>query len=49
MQQTKHQMRNIYKYILFFGILALLGFSREYLFVNINNQLYKLYSDGLIK
>ena len=43
MQQTKHQMRNIYKYILFFGILALLGFSRKYLFVNINNQLYKLY------
>jgi|GEM_PF-278648 len=31
------------KYILFISLFALLGFSREFLFVNINNQLYKLY------
>lgn len=31
------------KYILFLTIFAILGFSREFLFVNINSQLYKLY------
>lgn len=31
------------KYILFISLFAFLGFSREFLFVNINNQLYKLY------
>jgi hypothetical protein len=31
------------KYVLFIGLFALLGFSREFLFVNINNQLFKLY------
>ncbi len=36
----------IKKILIYLGILvlfALLGFSREFLFVNINNQLYKLY------
>jgi hypothetical protein len=32
-----------FKYILFITLFAFLGFSREFLFVNINNQLYKLY------
>lgn len=36
-------MKNWLKYVLFLGIFAFLGFSREFLFVNINNQLYKLY------
>jgi len=31
------------KYIVFIGIFAALGFSREFLFVNINSQLYSLY------
>jgi hypothetical protein len=31
------------KYIVFIVIFAILGFSREFLFVNINNQLFKLY------
>ena len=31
------------KYISFILVFAFLGFSREFLFVNINNQLYKLY------
>lgn len=31
------------KYLVFFSIFAILGFTREFLFVNINNQLYKLY------
>lgn len=31
------------KYLIFLSIFAFLGFSREFLFVNINNQLYKLY------
>jgi len=35
-------MKTWLKYLLFLGIFALLGFSREFLFVNINNQLYKL-------
>lgn len=30
-------------YLLFLAIFALLGFAREFLFVNINNQLYILY------
>lgn len=36
-------MRTSIKYVLFLTIFALLGFSREFLFVNINNQLYALY------
>ncbi len=36
-------MKNSIKYILFLSVFALLGFSREFFFVNVNNQLYKLY------
>ena len=36
-------MKNSLKYIFFISIFALLGFSREFLFVNTNNQLDKLY------
>ncbi len=36
-------MKKSTKYIIFIGIFAILGFSREFLFVNINNQLFKLY------
>lgn len=36
-------MKNNLKYILFIAIFAILGFSREFLFVNTNNQLFKLY------
>ena len=31
------------KYFVFIAIFAVLGFSREFLFVNINNQLFTLY------
>ena len=31
------------KYLVFIAIFAVLGFSREFLFVNINNQLFTLY------
>lgn len=36
-------MKTALKYLLFIALFAFLGFSREFLFVNINNQLYKLY------
>lgn len=36
-------MSQFIKYIFSFSIFALLGFSREFLFVNINNLLYKIY------
>lgn len=36
-------MKQAAKYLLFISLFAALGFSREFLFVNINNQLYKLY------
>ncbi len=36
-------MRPAFKYIIFILVFAFLGFTREFLFVNINNQLYKLY------
>lgn len=36
-------MKNSLKYILFIILFAILGFSREFLFVNTNNQLFKLY------
>ena len=36
-------MKNSLKYIIFIAIFAILGFSREFLFVNTNNQLFKLY------
>lgn len=36
-------MRKILQYSFFLALFAFLGFSREFLFVNINNQLYKLY------
>ncbi len=36
-------MKNFSKYFFYILIFAVLGFSREYLFVNINNQLYSLY------
>lgn len=43
-------MKKGFKYLIFIGIFALLGFSREFLFVNINNQLYKLfYNDADIR
>ena len=31
------------KYILILGVFAILGFSREFLFVHVNSQLYRLY------
>jgi hypothetical protein len=36
-------MKQALKYVIFIGLFAFLGFSREFLFVNINNQLFKLY------
>ena len=36
-------MKQGFKYLLFISIFAVLGFSREFLFVNINNQLFKLF------
>ncbi|MBI3519752.1 MAG: hypothetical protein HY062_10400 [Bacteroidetes bacterium] len=36
-------MKTSIKYLLFIGIFAILGFSREFLFVNVNSQLYSLY------
>ncbi len=36
-------MKNSLKYIVFIAIFAILGFSREFLFVNTNNQLFRLY------
>ena len=36
-------MKTAIKYSLFFICFAILGFSREFLFVNINNQLYAVY------
>ncbi len=36
-------MKTSLKYLLFIAAFAALGFSREFLFVNINNQLYSLY------
>lgn len=36
-------MNTSLKYLLFFTVFAILGFSREFLFVNINDQLYSLY------
>jgi hypothetical protein len=36
-------MKLLYKYILFFLIFAILGFSREFLFVHINQYLYSVY------
>jgi hypothetical protein len=38
-----HHVKPAVKYIVFISLFAVLGFSREFLFVNINNQLYKLY------
>lgn len=37
------KLKQAVKYIIFIALFAVLGFSREFLFVNINNQLYKLY------
>lgn len=36
-------LKTNFKYIVFIGVFAILGFSREFLFVNINSQLYSLY------
>ena len=36
-------MRLWLKYLFFLTIFAILGFTREFLFVNINSQLYRLY------
>jgi len=36
-------MKSSLKYALFFSLFAILGFSREFLFVNTNNLLYKIY------
>ena len=38
-----YQLKTAIKYALFFICFAILGFSREFLFVNINNQLYAVY------
>ena len=40
-------MKQSLKYILFILLFAFLGFSREFLFVNINNQLYKLFYNAI--
>ena len=37
------KLKQAVKYIIFIALFAALGFSREFLFVNINTQLYKLY------
>jgi hypothetical protein len=36
-------LRNSIKYIFFICLFAVIGFSREFFFVNVNKQLYKLY------
>jgi hypothetical protein len=36
-------LKNSIKYTLFIGLFAILGFSKEFFFVNVNKQLYKLY------
>ena len=36
-------LKTAIKYVIFFSCFAILGFSREFLFVNINNQLYAVY------
>jgi hypothetical protein len=36
-------LRTSFKYILFISIFAALGFSREFVFVNLNNRLYSLF------
>lgn len=36
-------MKRAYYYFLFLVLFAILGFSREFLFVNINDRLYQLY------
>ena len=37
-------MKNLsFKYLLFFILFALLGFSREFIFVNLNDRLYTMY------
>lgn len=36
-------MKKLTTYFLFFFLFALLGFTREFLFVNINDRLYSLY------
>jgi thiosulfate reductase cytochrome b subunit len=41
--QKQKQLKPSLKYVLFITIFAVLGFSREFLFVNINDQLYSLY------
>lgn len=34
---------NSFKYLVFFSLFALLGFSREFIFVNLNDRLYTMY------
>lgn len=43
-------MMRIVNYLIFFAIFAILGFSREFLFVNTNNLMYKIYyhNDSII-
>jgi len=36
-------LKTLVKYLIFISIFAILGFSREYVFVNINNRLFSLY------
>ncbi len=36
-------MKTAIKYLSIFSVFAFLGFTKEFLFVNINNQLYKIY------
>jgi hypothetical protein len=36
-------VKNSLKYIVFIAVFAVLGFTREFLFVNINNRLFNLY------
>jgi hypothetical protein len=41
--QQLYLLKTNLKYILFITIFAILGFSREFVFVNINSQLFSLY------
>lgn len=40
---SKKNLKKTYLYLLFFLLFALLGFAREFFFVNLNNIMYMLY------
>lgn len=42
-QILKNHLKTNLKYLLFLSIFAILGFSREFVFVKINNRLYSLF------